>query len=107
MTAAKQDMGKRDKAKIAAAKPLLQQSTKNCQLHLKAGPALRGLQGGTRFLSCSCFIRLDSVNGFPGHSLVDAMKLALHTLIPPIPLPHSPSPPNHLLSLLMVLPLPS
>ncbi|KAL4421096.1 hypothetical protein ABPG77_009623 [Micractinium sp. CCAP 211/92] len=33
--AAKQDMRKRDKAKVAAAKPLLQQSTKNCQLHLK------------------------------------------------------------------------
>lgn len=39
MANAKQDMRKRDKAKLAAAKPLLQQSTKSCQLHIKAGPA--------------------------------------------------------------------
>ncbi|KAL4425484.1 hypothetical protein ABPG75_009500 [Micractinium tetrahymenae] len=35
LKAAKQDMSKRDKAKVAAAKPLLQQSTKGCQLHVK------------------------------------------------------------------------
>lgn len=75
--AAKQDMRKRDKAKVAAAKPLLQQSTKNCQLHLKAG--LWACREGAVF-SCCCLsvpillAQLSRTLGF------DAVKFALQTL---------------------------